>query len=219
MPEKNDNFIKALSEDLTPVKPVRSSRSKALIWAAIALFAIGLMVYTHGIRHDISAKLGETFFISQTLGLIAFAVLTALAGFKLSVPDEANKHRIWVALIYGALFFWVITLAQSLLHLGFFDVLHHMGETMYMGGKCAASVISGAIGAATVMLIMLRRSFALRPFTTSMGIGIAAGTIAFVGGMYFCSIDGGMHIAAWHMLPVLIVAAALAIAGQFFLKK
>ena len=210
------NFIEALAENLEPVTPIPSSKRQTFIWVLCALAVIGLMVYYHGLRFDIQEKFHEIGFIIESGVFIILALIIAFAGFKLGVPNAEKSQRMWGALVYGGLIFWVVMFVYSL-YQGFITGAHH--SHFHAGKFCSATIIASALTSAGVMFYMMRQSFALSPILTGLAIGITSSTIAYLGGMYFCSIEGGMHIALWHMLPVLIVSLLISVLGQFILKK
>lgn len=217
--KKEDSFIKALSENAGPINPVKSSRISTVLWLISALAVLCLMVYLNGLRHDIGLKLHEPLFVAKSVGLLLLAGVVAFAGFQLGIPDAPKKQRVFVSLVYGGLVFWAGMLLHSVYTLGPGHMTDHAAHTLHVGDICMVSTISGALAAATVMFIMLRHHFAVKPAATAAAVAVSSGTIAYMSGMYFCPIENGLHIAVWHMGPALISALVLSFVGAFILRK
>ena len=219
--DKNNSFIDALTQDLRPVKPLLATNLQTIIWLLSAVAIVTLMVFIHGLRFDVGEKINNINFLFESSALMLMALIIAYAGFRLGVPDASRRHRLWGALIYGGLIFWIVMFGYNIYH-GFEGAFLHTHDHQahsHYGKFCSATIVASALAAAAVMFFMLRRSFALRPILTGLAVGLTSSTIAYVGGMYFCSIEGGLHIALWHMLPVLLISLILSFFGQAILKK
>ena len=227
-PDKTSNFIDVLTQDLNPVKTLPSSKKLTAIWVLFAIAIVTFMVFLHGLRLDVHEKVHDIGFLVESSILIILALLIAYAGFRIGVPDTSNRQKLWVSLIYGGLIFWIVMFGFDIYH-SLESVAHHTQSQSqphslslshsHAGKICSSTIIASALAAAGVMFFMLRRSFTVRPILTGLAVGLTSSTIAYIGGMYFCSIEGGMHIALWHMLPVLFVSLMLSVIGQFFLNK
>ena len=103
-------LIDALVESAEPVRRLRPPLTRAALWLLFAIFVLGLIGITHGVRSDIYEQLQQPAFVVGMFGALATGVLAAVASFRISLPDGS---RFWFLLPLLPLALWVSTIGYG----------------------------------------------------------------------------------------------------------
>jgi hypothetical protein len=207
-----DALIEILARDLRPVRRLAPPFVRALGWlaavcalaAALACFAdIGAMVRRVTAAPDM--------WLAVT-GSTLTAVLAAIAAFQTSLPD---RKLAWALLPLPGLLLWVGASGLGCLRVWFAPGTH---AADLLEARACLAFICGVSGPLSVLLVvMLRRGFAVRPNLTASIAGLAAGAAAATLLNLFHPFDAAATDLVVHAVAVgLVVLANRVLGGRAF---
>jgi hypothetical protein len=204
-PAARADLIAALSDELSPVRPVRPGDGAALIIAATLAAAIGASLLFSFWRGIVSGDASPFFWITNGLLLLTGAASTgALVAGALPRVGARPNAPVWAAAMLG-----VLPLA-ALLQVLRSPPGHMHGDALFAeaGLHCLSwSLVAGlAVGAAAVLF--LRRGAPVALARQGWLTGLAAGALGTLAYGVTCPLDGIAHLGLWHVLPIPIAALA-----------
>ncbi|MEP0391018.1 MAG: DUF1109 domain-containing protein [Erythrobacter sp.] len=199
-----DDLIAALTEDVTPIKPVRSLDGIALIaFATIIAAVVSIAVYEwwDGL---LKGQASGYFLITHGL-LLLLGAASGAALIKSAMPRVGAQSS---AAFWGALMVAVMPVgaALSLLtgtgnhaHEGLNDPVAMMCVT---GSLCASAIVLAA------SVLWLRRGAPVSIERSGWLAGTTAGALGALAYGITCPLDTFSHVGLWHVAPVAIMAVA-----------
>jgi hypothetical protein len=169
----HDDLIRALGDELTPVRRLRPPAFRAIGWLAIVV-AIGVVLAA---TTDVGAMTRRIAAVSDlwlaVAGSALTAVLAAFAAFQLDVPD---RKPAWALLPLPAAALWI--LASGVGCFRAWLVPDTSVATLGEAEACLIFIFGLSVPLSVVMLLMLRRGHALQPNLTAVMGGLACAAAA-----------------------------------------
>lgn len=206
---KTPELIDALVECATPVRRLRPPLARAGLWLLLAALVLGLIAIAHGMRPDLVERLRQPDFVVGMLGVLATAILAAVASFRISLPDGS---RSWLLLPLPALALWVSTIGYGCLT----DWISmepdgvHLGEAV----RCFATLLLTSVPLSIALLVMLRYAALLRPIEVSAMGGLAVAAVTSFALSLFHDLDATVMILMWNLGSAALIAALGSLFGR-----
>jgi len=169
----HDDLIRALGDELTPIRRLRPPALRALGWLAIvAVIGIVLAATT-----DVGAMTRRMVAVSDqwlaVAGSTLTAVLAAFAAFQLDVPDRRSS---WALLPLPAAALWILASGVGCFRTWLVPEtsVADLGEAQ----ACLIFILGLSVPLSVVMLLMLRRGHALQPNLAAVMGGLACAAAA-----------------------------------------
>jgi hypothetical protein len=201
-----DDLIRGLAADMTRVRPLASPWLRAGAWLALSASYL-VFLYLLWPHPPAAAPMDQRFAIEQ-IAALATALTAGVAAFSLIVPGRSRMIA-WLPLAPVAV--WMATVCQACADewsagSPIMPILPHWG-------CLAATVITGAVPA-ILMLVMLRRGAPLLPRLTTLLGALAVAGLANVCIRFVHTSDTSFVVLTWHVAAVMALAGALASRGQ-----
>jgi hypothetical protein len=192
---RTEELIRSLAGDLRPIRRLPRVERRTVSWAVFALACASLVTIALGARPDLAAKIRDPAFLAAGVLLLAIFILAARAAFVLSVPGGGAR---WATLASCGLLFWGALVAGAA-----------SSETQWLSGaRCLGRLACVAVVPAIAMVLMLREAAPLHPRWTGAFAMLSAASLAAVATQVICPKDGALHVALWHLAPILLAAVA-----------
>jgi hypothetical protein len=206
----HQELIGALVGDLQPVRRLPHPLARAFAWLLlVAAAAIVLALFSNlpAVGHRLTAA--PDMWLAAT-GSMLTAVLAACAAFELSVPDRSPA---WALLPVPAALLWIGASGLGCLRSAPVPGTHV--APLAEAKDCLIFIVGLSVPLSGLLLIMLRRAFALRPDLTAMLAGLAVAAAAASLLNLFHPFDAAAVDLIVHAVAVLIVVLAnRALAGR-----
>jgi len=190
---RTSELVDVLAGELKPVGRLRSPLFRGMCWGLVAAVIVLFLAISQGLRGDLAQRLGEISFAIALAGSGATAISAAVAAFALAVP---GRSRLWALLPLPPLLLWVTAIGrQCLTHWVRYD-----GGAMMMGdtARCFATVILTSLPLWLLMLLMLRRSGAVRRVLPMLTGSLAVAATAGVAMGLLHALDSSAMILLWN---------------------
>jgi len=210
-----DQLIRSLSADLTPVRRLSPPAYRALGWlAAVGVIAVGLAAGT-----DVVATLcritAAPDLCLAVAGSTLTAVLAAVAAFQLAVPD---RRWTWALLPLPAAALWIGASGAGCLRSWLVPStsVPTSGETE----ACLIFIFGLSIPLSILLLAMLRRGYSLQPNLAAAVAGLAAAAAAATLLNFFHPYDAAATDLAVHAIAVAgVILANQMLGGRILAAK
>jgi hypothetical protein len=210
---KTDDFIRALSADLTPSRSSLELRFAAAVLPGF-LVALALFAVTLGPRPDFAAAMGDMRFIFKFVVTLLLAVCSALLVWRLARPGAPVRSQLPL-----------LALVPVVLALGVVAEMNVLPRSSWMtkliGQNSVVCMLSIPFFAAPMLiaaLAALRRGAPTNPGLAGAVAGLLAGSIGAAIYAAHCPDDSPLFIAVWYSISIAVVTAVGAIAGQRMLR-
>jgi len=207
----HQQLIDKLSRDLKPVRPVRPTRL-VLIW----LVAVAILGDFFAVRADLHAMMAELM-LAPYMWLAALssaltAVLAVIAAFMTGLPGRSPR---WALLPLPALAWWIIEGGMGFAHIW---RLPRFQDASMVGAEYAFGfIVLVSLPLSALLVVLLRRTFPLRPNLTAALAGLAAAAAAATLLNFFHPYDGSLPDLVAHVASVaMVIGANRLFAGQLF---
>jgi len=202
-----DRLIATLTDELTPVKPLRPPALRALLWLVVvaALSAAVLARYAH--LSVFWQRLAVTRVAIECGATAVTAVAAIVAAFELSVPGRSQR---WAYLPLPSFLVWLAASGAGCLVNGL--SLHGPDGFVGESAGCFGVICAVSVPLAAGLFWMLRRARPIAPLSVALlgTLGVAA-TAAFLLQFFHpfdvTVIDLTLHLAAIGL--VMLVGSAL----------
>ncbi len=211
---KTDDLIKNLSVKLPGSHKPGFTRGLMFIWMAATIAMLAISFYLMPIRPDFADRSQAPFFRAETAVFLFTFLAAAVVAYRSSIPGLLSKRDQLIGLI-----FLIATTALVVSRLSF-TALHAewLGEMSFYRGRCGPILFMlGAIEGA-LTLALARRLAPTRPAYTALWLGLSAGTMGLFFMQFICDHENFLHLAIWHLTPVILLAGVSAIVGKKFLR-
>ena len=211
---KTEDLIASLSEDLRPVKRVRSPIVASTLWISAATVAVCLAVVYFGPREDIAERFSSGVDLPQLLAAAATGILAAFAAFQCALPDRDWR---WSLLPMPAIATWFATLGWGCVQ----DVMVSGPDALKLttSFQCIAFISLLGLPLTVGILWLSRHAALLRPVPVAALCGLAAAALASAGLSCIHYLNAAAMILVWHGLAIALVTAAAALVGPRFLRS
>ena len=198
-----DELISQLASELEPVKPVKDTSARSLVWLGLSTVFALLAIHWYGpIRPGALQQLltHPRFMLEILFGGATIAVL-ALAGFRSAIPAASAPRLAFVGLVMLAL--W---LASYLV-----GIVSPAVEPSMLGKRehCVFETFLYGLPPAVLGIVVCLRLYPLNPGVTALRIGLAAGLIPALYMQIACMYDP-VHALTLHMLPGILLGLGCA---------
>jgi hypothetical protein len=202
----HERLIATLATGLEPVRPLSPVR-RALGWLVVVLAIAATLAYFSDL-HAMMARLGAAPDMwLAALGSTLTAVLAIVATFMTSVP---GRSRGWALLPLPALALWV---GESGMGCARGWAIPGVEPGPQNGDHCMMFIFALSLPLSILLMVMLRRTFPLRPNLTLALGGLAAAGAAATLLNFFHPFDASLGDLAAHAAAVAIVIVANRILG------
>jgi hypothetical protein len=188
------DFIERLARDATPVRPLPSPMTRAVLWVAISLpYVAGIALAYRLAGNEISLSL-DTRYLIQQLATIATAVTAAVAAFCCVVPGRDRRIALLPLLPLAV---WLATLAEEWTAVWLQSGVAGLG--LRIGWDCVPVSALLALAPAIAIALMLRRGAPLFPHSTLALGALAAAGLGNLGLRLFNIDDISAMTLVWHL--------------------
>lgn len=197
-----ENLIAAMTEDLAPVRRVKTGEGMALIAAATAVATAGSIAIHKFWWGLLEGEASGYFLITHglllILGLASAAAL--VAGAQPRVGQRGNAPG-WgaamLAIMPAAAIITLLTTGGSHAHEGMNDPA---------AWYCTRSSLAAGLVVAAAAVLWLRRGAPVSIERSGWLTGLAAGSLGTLAYGITCPVDSLSHVGLWHVAPVAISA-------------
>ena len=198
-----EDLIAALTEDVSPVKPVRPREGAALIVFASVAACIACIVIFGFWQGTINGEASPYFWISN--GLLAFvgaSSTTALVASALPrVGAQSQGHQWSVGMLA---IFPVAAIIAFMSYEAGHDHSIGMNDAGLLYWECALYGLAASSVVAAAAIAFLRRGAPVSLNRAGWLIGLASGSLGALAYNLTCPMDSLMHVGIWHVLPVFV---------------
>lgn len=197
-----EDLIAALTEDVAPVKPVRSQDGVALIaFATIIAAVVSIAVYEwwDGL---LTGEASGYFLITHGL-LLLLGGATGSALIKGAMPRVGAQSS---AAFWGALMVAVLPIGAALSLLSGHGNHAHEGLNDPVAMMCVTGSLSASAIVLAASVLWLRRGAPVSIERSGWLAGTTAGALGALAYGITCPLDTFSHVGLWHVAPVAISA-------------
>lgn len=207
----HDRLIADLSRDLKPVRRVRPTRL-VLVW----LVVVALFADLFAVRADLHAMMAHLM-LAPYMWLAALssaltALLAVVAAFMSGMPGRSPR---WALLPLPAVAWWIVEGGMGFAHIW---RLPGWQDASMLGAEYAFGfILLVSLPLSALLILLLRRTFPLRPGLTAGLAGLAAAAAAATLLNFFHAYDGSLPDLVGHVAAVgIVIGANRLIAGRLF---
>ncbi len=205
----HDALIRDLTDDLVPVKPLSAPAWRVLFWLA-AVVALGIagawFADLPALERRLSAAPDMWLAVA---GSTLTALLAAFAAFQLSMPDRSPW---WALLPVPAALVWIVASGVGCLRTTLIADTHPIG--MSEERDCLLVIVCLSLPLSVLMIVMLRKAYALNPGLTALIAGLASAAAAATLLNFFHPYDATASDLMVHAAAVAVVIAANRLFGM-----
>jgi hypothetical protein len=200
VPNRTEQLIQALAQDVTPVTRVRSPVVRAAQWLTGFALLGGLAIFSFA---NLDVFIGRAEHLDSALeivGTIATGCLAIVAAFHLSLPDRSLR---WALLPLPALVVWLAGSGASCYRQWVIDRddAWRVGES----GDCFLFILAVGIPVGAALQLALRRSKPIEPLRVATVGGLGAAGLAAFALQFFHPFDVTMMDLTIHAVAVGVV--------------
>lgn len=198
-----DALIRALTDDLAPVQPLPAPAWRALVWlAAVAVIGVAGAWFADLPALEQRLLAAPDMWLAVA-GSTLTALLAAFAAFQLSLPD---RSRLWALLPVPPALVWIIASGVGCLRTTLIAGTHPVG--MSEERDCLLVIVCLSLPLSALMIVMLRKAYALNPGLTALIAGLASAAAAATLLNFFHPYDATASDLMVHAAAVAAVVAA-----------
>jgi hypothetical protein len=212
--DSNEQLVRALGADLTPVHRLAPPGLRVLLWLAI----VGAVALALTVVSDLGAMIHRLMAAPDiwlaAMGSALTVVLAAAAAFQLGLPD---RKAAWALLPLPAVLLWIGASGMGCLRPWSIAEAYPMPPS---GTEhCLMFIIGLSLPLSLLLIVMLRRGFSLRPNLTAIVGGLACASAAATLLNFIHPYDAAATDLAVHAFAVIIVIVANTIFGGRILMR
>lgn len=169
----DDQLVRELTTDLTPVNRLASPLVRVLVWLALVAGIAAGLALIQDLQPLVRRFAGSLDLCASALGSSLTAVLSGVAAFQLSLPDRKPS---WVLLPLPAAALWIGASATDCLRS--WTVIS--AGSLALGGTdhCLLFILGISAPLSILFIVMLRSGYSLQPNLTSIASGLASAAAA-----------------------------------------
>lgn len=211
-PALHDTVAEQLVADAQPVRPLWQPRARLVSWLAFAGFTFAV-VAAFGLRASVVPKLGDVVFVLQVVFLLLGGATAAHLALRAAIPGlllDVEEIVVSVALVVVGL---LLALAEPA------GPTVSAGEFLARGIQCTCSVLGVAALPCALLLWAQRRGAPVNGRIAGAYAGVAALAFSAAAIRIACPIDERVHLAVWHLGPIVAGVVLSAAAGTRWLDQ
>lgn len=213
-----NKLIDTLGQDLKPVKQIRHPAVTAGLFVAFTAFAtLGVAMCAGKLRIDVASKFQDMGFVAETATLAVAGVLSALAAFRLSIPDTRIRRPVIAAILIATAIWAVVCGSHCISLIMGGDAAHH--DDIHGGFHCALDLAAFLVLPLITGIVMATRGAPVWTGYAGFCMALSAASIAAIAMRLVCGSDDSGHLLIWHFAPALIFSGAGIALGQFLSKR
>ena len=205
-------LVTRLTADLRPVQRLWSPWIRLALWVSLALLTVAFAAAV-GLRDDLARQLGQPHYVLALAILLAGAGLAATVALLTAVPGRIGRLQT------RRVCFGLLVLAVAVALLG----EARDGETadVALATVLRCTLCVGAFGLLAWLSLFwaVRRAAPLDGWVAGLAIGAAAFFVGAASVRVACPVDGVLHLALSHGLPVALWTAASTMVGTVWLTR
>jgi hypothetical protein len=206
---ETDEVIGSLSRELRPVRRLPRAEVRATRWALLAAASVAAGTVLLGPRHDLLSRMRDPQFLLQNAVLLLVFLICDRVAFDLSVPGSEGTAAARALPFWGVLIWGVMLTSLDAASFAVFPA----------GWRCVTRMASLAVVPSALAFSMLRKAAPLEPGWTGCFAFLGVASIATSGMQMICPRADATHALWWHLVPVLVFAAAGARLGAWLLRR
>ncbi len=197
-----DEVVIALSSNLTPVRRQASPLLREMLWLALAALVLVFLAMGHGLRPNLTARLGEWPFRLELIGASLTGVAAAFAAFTSGIP---GRSRWWMLLPLPPLALWMAVIGQQCLT----RWVETGPEGMSFGesAECLATVGLTSLPLSLALVVMLRHAAVMRPFASYLLGSLAVAGMAGAAMLLLHALDASVMVIVFNVASTLVLVA------------
>jgi hypothetical protein len=197
-----EEFIKRLTADLRPVRPLRPPGVRALLWLALSGSYVAAVIWTKLVMVDAAQVVADVRFVVEQVATLVTALTAAIAAFRSTVPGF-DKRILMLPLV--PLAFWLASVGhgcvQDWLRLG------ADGLRVRPDWDCVPMATIIGIIPSVAIVAMLRRGLAAHPRLTLTMAALAVASVANFGLQFAHFRDASIMVLTWHLGAAAVLSA------------
>ncbi|MDE1175605.1 MAG: DUF1109 domain-containing protein [Edaphobacter sp.] len=206
---RTSDLISSLTNNVTPVKRLRSPWVRASRWLLLASVVLGLLTVMQGVRPNFMEKMQQPSFFIGMLASLLTGVFATIATFMVSLPDRSRR---WLLLPLPTLLLWVANIGYQCLE-GWVPV-RHGDVSLGIATSCLATLVLTSLPLSLAMFAMLRYSAAFRPMPVILMASLAVSALTANALSMFHPMDATVMILGWNLGVALIFALLAMLFGR-----
>jgi hypothetical protein len=212
---KNDKIIEKLTAELTPVARLSPFWVRYSLWLGSVFAVLTALLAITGIRRDLTLMANRGWDWAEVGLLVVLLALSAWGAIRHSVPGDGTRlQKVAPITILAA---WIVMTLARVAAAAFEDGATALIPDSHSACADIIAVVSLLIWAGTI--VVLRRAAPLDARWIGALSGLASAAAAAVGTQFFCVYEQSAHILAWHVLPVVLIFSAAALAGPLVFQR
>lgn len=197
----SNNFdISALVQELEPVKPLRP-HIPLLISALTTIVAVVVVIWSQGMRADLSAGKPDEMFLIRAGVLLLLGGATAHSVTSMASPAVGRSQNGWKMALAAAVLFPLAAIIVATTG----DVGLAL-KAMDSGMRCMGYSLVGGLATAVPMIIWLRKGAPTSPERAGWLTGLASGGLGAFAYNIHCPFNNVVYIGVWYSLALMICA-------------
>ncbi len=194
---KNDAFIDALAENLTPVRPLRDL---GILLGLIAFTVLGWLVIasTLGVRADVLTGSPHPIFLLRAGTLAVLGGICTISALAMARPGIGRSNRAWQSALAMAGVAPVAAVAVAVTD----PAVAFQTVWQSSAAWCLSVSLLAATGFASIIVAHLRRGAPVSPERAAVVTGLASGSLGVLVYSLHCPADSVVYIGLWYSLAI-----------------
>jgi hypothetical protein len=208
-------LIHDLAADAAPVRPLRPVPARVAGWLVLAVASLAVVMMMMGVRRELGDAADRLDFTLEAALLLLTAVSAVIGALVVSIPGaaDAKPYVRWIPVAFGVA---CVVLAAG--EVGYAALIGAPIGRLTFAWHCMFKTTSVATVPGVVLFLMLRRGASLRTGWAGLLAVLATAAIGVLGANIICPTDRPLHMLLWHVMPLMVFAAAGAGLGKWLLK-
>jgi hypothetical protein len=195
----NDELIRNLVVDMTPVQPLRPAGVRAFAWIGFGIAWLYIALHVLGPRRDLAILTHDASSLVTAVLLFAVFVAGAITAFRLGVPGLESNRYVRASSLLGSVA-WLLTIAAPL--------ATGAHESLQSGWLCVARMAAFASLPVISWRFIVRDAAPLQRGWSFASVFVSTSALALLGTQLACTKDGPLHVLLWHVGPAVIAGIA-----------
>lgn len=209
-PQKVDDLIGDLCEDLSPIGKIACPYKHFALWFSISTIYFAVIFFVIGLRHDLMELMHDPIFVFEIFLGVALSLTGALCASFLTIPDMRGMS--WFRAVPTTIFSVFVV----------WSVVKAMTEGMDMPHFEWVACINNGLFLETFpllfIIILSLRGKTTHPYWMTFMNVLAVAGVSWIGLRVTCHMDDMGHAFMYHFLPVSIIGGLLILFGRRIFK-
>lgn len=212
---QTNELITKLTSDLKPIPVLKPISWRFGAWILAAIITTGAMVISMGARKDWAGKIADSWFVAQTLIILALALIGSWSALRISVPGDGKRfshHHLPIIILGIWILFEIARIVNGYLAWG----VSSLGPDRHFA--CSYLLLGASAVLSWPLFLLLRKATPLEPRWCGVLTGLSSAAFASLAFQVICPYDDLTHSLLWHLLPTATVGLIGVFFGKRFLK-